>query len=194
MLFHFSIFLCNPLRVVPLIVLPLHDLHEFTRPLLQMVCSLSCIGRPCCCSATSTAASNKTTGRGVLASYMGCPLPCAPGSVGRKPCGQGSPHHRPDGAGQLRRVKVVDEEDDVDDDELEDHSSSSSVRWVLRSGTLVCVVCGLGPFGPLAPLVPTAAHCGRVPGLPLLFQAPPDLGIHLAPTLDAGPNVSRASS
>jgi hypothetical protein len=172
MLFHFSIFSCNPLRVVSWIVFPLHELHEFTRPFFKWS-ALSLVGRPCCCSATSTAASNKTTGRGGLASYMGCPLPCAPGSVGRKPCGQGSPPNRPDGAGQLRRVKVVNEEDDVDNDELEDRSSSSSVRWVPRSGTPGCVVCRLGPFGPLVPSVPPAGHCGEVPGAAAVIPGSP---------------------
>jgi hypothetical protein len=57
-------------------------------PILQMI--LSPAGRPCCCSATSNATSNSTTGKGRPASYMGYSLARAPGSVGRKPCGQGS--------------------------------------------------------------------------------------------------------
>jgi hypothetical protein len=122
--FSFSIFSCNQLRVALW-----HFRFRFTNivsPLLQMVLSL--VGRPCCCSATSSAALNKMTGTGGPASYMGCPLPCAPGSVGCMPCGQGSPPHRPDGAGQLRRVKAVDAEDEVVDDEVEERDSSFSDR------------------------------------------------------------------
>jgi hypothetical protein len=87
---------------------------------------LSLVGRPCCCSATSTAALNSGTGKGGPASYMGYPLPRAPGSVGRMPCGQGSPPLRPDGAGQLRRVKDVDAEDDDDVEEDRELNSSYS--------------------------------------------------------------------
>jgi hypothetical protein len=84
---------------------PFHLGEGYSRPppILQMVLSL--VGRPCCCSATSSATLNTSTGRGGPASYMGYPLPRAPGSVGRKPCGQGSPRLRPDGAGQLGGLK-----------------------------------------------------------------------------------------
>jgi hypothetical protein len=58
---------------------------------------------------------------------MGCPLPCAPGSVGGKPCGQGSPLVRPDGAGQSRG-KVIDVQDEDDDDDDEEDDSSFSDR------------------------------------------------------------------
>jgi hypothetical protein len=58
---------------------------------------------------------------------MGFPLPCAPGSVGRQPCGQGPPQMWPDGAGQSFG-KVVNEEDDDEDDE----SSSDSSNFVRR--------------------------------------------------------------
>jgi hypothetical protein len=60
------------------------------------------------------------------------PLPCAPGSMGRKPCGQGPPQMRPDGAGQLSG-KVIDVQDEEDDDEEDDESSSD--RWVSGSGS-----------------------------------------------------------
>jgi hypothetical protein len=155
---------------------------------------LSLVGHPCCCSATSSAALNKMTGTGGRASYMRYPLPCAPGSVGRKPCGQGSPPHRPDGAGQSRRVKVVDGEDKVDDDEVEERNSSSSVRWIPRSGTpgFVCSAGALwasGAFGSSR----RALRRGS-PGCRCCSRLAPDPGSFLAPTLGAGPNVSRAFS
>jgi hypothetical protein len=139
--FSLSIFSCTQLRVASC-----HFLFRFmiiVSPILQMVLSL--VGRPCCCSATSSAALNKMTGRGGPASYMGYPLPCAPGSVRRMPCGQGSPLHRPDGAGQFQRKdKVVDTEDEDDEDEDGELDSSSSDRWVPRSGPPGCVACPPG--------------------------------------------------
>jgi hypothetical protein len=114
----------------------------------------------------SLAALNKMTGTGGPASYMGFLLPCAPGSVGRMPCGQGSPLHRPDGAGQFKgKDKVIDAEDEDEDDEDKELNSSSSDRLVPRSGPPGCVVCppgalwASGTFGSL--------------GLPLLFPGSP---------------------
>jgi hypothetical protein len=70
------------------------------------------------------------------ASYMGFPLPCAPGSVGCKPCGQGPPQLRPDGAGQSSgKVIDVQDKDDNDDDDDEENDKSSSDRWVSESGS-----------------------------------------------------------
>jgi hypothetical protein len=112
------------------------------------------LGVFCCCSATSILASNSSTGVGGASSYMGCPLPRTPSSVGRKPCGQDPPSLRPDGVGQ-GRTKVVDEEgDDADADVDEELGRSSSDRWVPSSGPPVCVFCVPGPFGPVAPLFP----------------------------------------
>jgi hypothetical protein len=89
--------------------------------MLQMVLSL--VGCLCCCLATCSGALklNKTTGGGGPASYMGCLLPCAPCSVGRMPCGQGSPLLRPDGAGQFsgKVIDVRDEDDGDKDGELD---------------------------------------------------------------------------
>jgi hypothetical protein len=65
---------------------------------------------------------------------MDCPLPCVPASVGCMPCGQGSPLVRPDGAGQFHG-KVVDVQDKDDEDDDEEVDSSSSERWVSRSGS-----------------------------------------------------------
>jgi hypothetical protein len=53
---------------------------------------------------------------------------------------------------------------------------------------------GWGPLGLWRLWFLPQGTAARIPGLPLLFQAPPDLEFHLAPTLGAGPNVSRASS
>jgi hypothetical protein len=154
--------------------------------------SLSLVGRPCCCSATSNAALNSGTGKGGPASYMGYPLLRAPGSVGRKPCGQGSPPLRPDGAGQSRKEKVADEEDDDDAEDDKDPNSSSSDRWVPRSGPPGRVVCAPGPSGPLAPL---AGHCVRDPwAAAVISRLTPDPGISLAPILVAVRNGSPVSN
>jgi hypothetical protein len=85
------------------------------------------------------------------ASYMGFPLPCAPGSVGRKPCGQGPPQLQPDGAGQFGG-KVVDknvqDEDEDDDDDDEEDDKTSSDRWVSGSGSPWSFCLALwGPLG-----------------------------------------------
>jgi hypothetical protein len=170
--------------------LPLHEHHLAPSSNGSLSCWASLL-----LLATSSAALNKTTGMGGPASYMGYPLPCAPGSVGRKPYGQGSPPHRPDGAGQFWRVKVVDGEDEVDDDEVEERDSSSSVRWVLRSGTPGCFVCSAGALWASGAFGSSrrALRRGSL-GCCCCSRLAPDPGSLLAPTLGAGPNVSRASS
>jgi hypothetical protein len=188
MLFHFPIFSCNQLRVAFWIFASAS--RTSTRSPLSNG-SLSLVGRPCCCSATSNAALNSSTGKGGPASYMGYPLPRAPGSVGRKPCGQGSPPFRPDGAGQLRKRKVDDEGDVDDADDDENLNSSSSDRWVPRSGPPGCVVCAPWSFGPLAPLVFLAGHCVGDPwAAAVVSRLTPDPGIYLAPILVAARNGS----
>jgi hypothetical protein len=99
----------------------------------------------------------------------GLPLPCAIGSVGRKPCGQGSPLVRPDGAGQSG--KVVDEEDDDDD---EQDNSSSSDRWVSGSGSpgSFCLA-SWGPLGFWRLWSPLQGTAVGVLGRPLFLQACP---------------------
>jgi hypothetical protein len=84
--------------------------------------------------ATSSATLNKMTGGGGPSSYMGYPPLCAPGGVGRKPCRQGPPQPRPDGAGQF--VGTIDEDahDEDDDDDNEEDDKTSSDRWVSGSG------------------------------------------------------------
>jgi hypothetical protein len=166
MLFHFSIFSCNQLRVVLWIFrfrITNIDLPPSSNG------SLSLVGRPCCCSATSNAALNLGTGKGGPASYMGYPLPRASGSVGRKPCGQGSPPLRPDGAGQLRKDKVINEGDDDDIEDDGELNSSSSDRLVLRSGPPCCVVCALGPLGLWRLWLPLQGTASGILGLPLFF-------------------------
>jgi hypothetical protein len=110
---------------------------------------------------------------------MGCPLPCAPGSVGPKPCGQGPPLVRPDGAGQFcgKVVDVQDEDDDDDEDDEDIDGRGESVglsdslpspalkRWAPGSGPLGCFVLLRGPYGPLAPPVPVGGR--RIFGSPL---------------------------
>jgi hypothetical protein len=97
----------------------------------------------CRCPATGNPASNSTTGAGGASSYMGFPLPRAPGSVGRQPCGQDPPlvgQMGQDNFVDKDRDKVVDEEEDDDDADVdEDLDRSSSERWVPRSGPPVCV-------------------------------------------------------
>jgi hypothetical protein len=168
--FSFSIFSCNLLCVALWIpTLPLHD-HRLA-PFFKWFSLYRWVS--CCCSATSNAAQNSSTGKGGPASYMGYPLPRAPGSVGCKPCGQGSPPLRPDGAGQYGRVKVVDEGDDYDVEDNEDLNSSSSDRWVPRSGTPGCVVCALGPLGLGCLWFSSQGTASGILGLPLLFPGLP---------------------
>jgi hypothetical protein len=127
---------------------------------------------------------------------MGYPLLRAPGSVGRKPCRQGSPPLWPDGAGQYRRVKVVNEEDDDDDADVDEElNSSSSDRWVPRSGPPGCVVCAPGPFGPVAPLFSLAEYCVGDPwAAAVVYRLTPDPGIYLTPILGADRSGSLASN
>jgi hypothetical protein len=104
---------------------------------------------------------------------MGCPLPCAPGSVGRMPCGQGSPLVRPDVAGQSsgQVVDVQDEDDDDDDGELD---SSSSDRWVSRSGSPGSFCLALsGPLGLWRLWFPLQGTAVEIPGAAAVFPGSP---------------------
>jgi hypothetical protein len=104
---------------------------------------------------------------------MGFPLPRAPGSVGRQPCGQDPPLVGQMGQDNIEKDKdkVVDEGEDEDDDDAdvdEDLGRTSSDRWVPRSGPPVCVFCAPGSFGPVAPLFPLAGCCVGVSWAPAL--------------------------
>jgi hypothetical protein len=130
--------------------------------------------------ATSSACANlQTGGGGGPSSYMGYPPSCAPGGVGRKPCGQGPPSMRPDRAG------VVKATDDEDDDDNEEDDGTSTERWVSGSAW-VFLSCFLGPFGPLVPVIPMLGFHGQ----PLFFPWPiPDPGILSVPLiLGTAPN------
>jgi hypothetical protein len=135
--------------------------------------SLSIVGRLAAVQPPAMPLKTRVLVRGGPASYMGYPLPRAPGSVGRKPCGQGSPPLQPDGAGQYGRVKAVDEGDDDDVEDDEDLNSSSSDRWVPRSGPPGCVVCALGPLGLGRLWFPSQGTASGILGLPPLFPGLP---------------------
>jgi hypothetical protein len=85
-------------------------------------------------AANSSATLNCQTGGGGPSSYMGYPPPCATGTVGRKPCGQGPPSMRPDRAGVIKAAKAGSFDDEDDNDGEEDDGMSTD-SWVSGSGT-----------------------------------------------------------
>jgi hypothetical protein len=122
--------------------------------------------------ATSSATVNFQTGGGGPSSYMGYPPLCAPGGVGRKPCGQGPPSMRPDGA---RVIKAADEGGCDDEDDNEEDDRTSTDRWVSGSGTPGSI--GLAFWGPLG-LWRLWFLCWGTTGSRCFFPWPiPDLGI-----------------
>jgi hypothetical protein len=183
--------MCPITHHVPSLLLPFHD-HSLVNSSNGSL-SLSTGCPMLLLLATSSATLNKTTGGGGPSSYMGCPLPCAPGSVGRKPCGQGPPQLRPDGAGQFGG-KVVNqdfqEEDDDDNDEEDDKTSSN--RWVLGSGSPGSFCLALwGPLGLWHPWFLCRALQWGSSGGRCVSRLAPDLRIFSVPTSVAVPVVHR---
>jgi hypothetical protein len=84
--------------------------------------------------ATNSAALNYKTGSGEPASYMGYLPSCAPDGERRKPCGQGPPLIRPDGAVVKATNEGCRDDKDVDDNDEEDNGTFTD-RWVSGSGT-----------------------------------------------------------
>jgi hypothetical protein len=118
-----SIFACAQLRLMAC--------HFRSRP-TTMVSTIHqmALSRSAVHAANSSTTLNRQTG---LPSYMGYPPLCAPGGVGRKPCGQGPPSMQPDRARVVKAAKEGSLDNEDNDDDKEDDGTSTD-RWVSGSG------------------------------------------------------------
>jgi hypothetical protein len=171
MLFHFPSFYVSNYASRCGSSLPPHE--QRLAPLRLMVLSLA-LGVLCCCSATSNSTSNSTTGMGGPASYMGYPLPQAPGSMGRKPCGQGPPLFGQMGQDNVGGLKSSTRKTMT-------MMLTSTRNWTvpLRIGgfqdqdPLVVLFVPLGPLGLWRLCFRSQGAASGILGLPLLFTGLP---------------------
>jgi hypothetical protein len=186
MLFLFSIFSCALYASLVPLPLPYVDMAPFhlvraTQPLsYSSNDSLSFKAPFAAVQPPAFRRQTRVLVRGGLASYMGYPLPRAPSSVGRKPCGQGPPYVGQMGLNWtvssefIRRIKVVDATS-----RLQTGGLQVPVLWDVLSCLRVLVaprlsrsLWGTGGgrcIGPPAPVVPVQGLHGR----PLFFPVSP---------------------
>jgi hypothetical protein len=112
---------------------------------------------------------------------MGYPLPRAPGSVGRKPCGQGPPLFGQMGQDNPGGLKPSTRKTTTSTRNWKDPLWIGGFRDQVP---LFVLFVPLGPLGLWRLCFPSRGVASGFLGLLLLLQALPDPGIYLAPILD----------